>query len=126
MLAFSTPAVRSPLRCDVRPGESVSITGTVTEFNWTNPHASFRLDVPNAEGKVESWAIEMNSPNNLRAHRLEALEHQGGRQESRPRSIPLRDGRLGGLYIGITLPDGKYLGTARGEPGADAKPSSAY
>jgi hypothetical protein len=89
--------------------KQVTITGTVTEFTWTNPHASFRIDVPNAEGKMESWAIEMNSPNNL--------VHAGWKRSTiKPgdkvtvKINPLRDGRPGGLYIGITLPDGKYLG----------------
>lgn len=89
--------------------KQVTITGTVTEFTWTNPHASFRVDVPNAEGKVESWAIEMNSPNNL--------VHAGWKRSTiKPgdkvtvKINPLRDGRPGGLYVGITLADGKYLG----------------
>jgi len=89
--------------------KQVTITGTVTEFTWTNPHASFRVDVPNAEGKVESWAIEMGSPNNL--------VHAGWKRSTiKPgdkvtvKINPLRDARPGGLYIGITLPDGKYLG----------------
>ena len=89
--------------------KQVTITGTVTEFTWTNPHASFRVDVPNAAGKVESWAIEMNSPNNL--------VHAGWKRSTLKlgdkvtvKINPLRDGRPGGLYIGITLPDGKYLG----------------
>jgi hypothetical protein len=89
--------------------KQTTITGTVTEFNWTNPHASFRVDVPNAQGKMESWAIEMNSPNNL--------VHSGWKRSTlKPgdkvtvKINPLRDGRPGGLYVGITLPDGKYLG----------------
>jgi hypothetical protein len=89
--------------------KQVTITGTVTEFTWTNPHASFRVDVPNAEGKMESWAIEMNSPNNL--------VHAGWKRSTiKPgdkvtvKINPLRDGRPGGLYVGITLSDGRYLG----------------
>jgi len=89
--------------------KQVTISGTVTEFTWTNPHASFRVDVPNVAGKMESWAIEMNSPNNL--------VHAGWKRSTiKPgdkvtvKINPLRDGRPGGLYIGITLPDGKYLG----------------
>jgi hypothetical protein len=88
----------------------VTVTGKVTEFNWQNPHASFRVDVPNAKGQTESWAIEMNSPNNL--------VHLGWKRSSikagdtvTVKINPLRDGRPGGLYIGITLADGKYLGT---------------
>jgi Family of unknown function (DUF6152) len=89
--------------------KQVTITGTVTEFTWTNPHASFRIDVPNAEGKVESWAIEMNSPNNLVHAGWKRSTIKAGDKVT-VKINPLRDGRPGGLYLGITLPDGKYLG----------------
>src|SRR5213593_3421768 len=42
--------------------KSVTLTGTVTEFSWTNPHVSLFLDVKDASGKIVNWAIEMNSP----------------------------------------------------------------
>lgn len=119
LLAFSTPAFVHHSGAMFDPEKVISITGTVTEFNWTNPHASFRLDVPNAAGKMESWAVEMNSPNNL--------VHAGWKRSSikagdkvTAKIRPLRDGRPGGLYIGITLADGKYLGTPIGP---DGKPS---
>jgi hypothetical protein len=101
----------------------VNITGTVTEFNWTNPHASFRVDVPNAEGKTDSWAIEMNSPNNLVHLGWKRTSIKSGDKVT-VKINPLRDGRPGGLYIGITLPDGKYLGTDT--PAAGSKPASDY
>ena len=42
--------------------KSITLSGTVTEFSWTNPHVSLFFDVKNASGKTENWAIEMNSP----------------------------------------------------------------
>ena len=42
--------------------KSVTLSGTVTEFSWTNPHVSLFFDVKDATGKVVNWAIEMNSP----------------------------------------------------------------
>jgi Family of unknown function (DUF6152) len=109
LLVFATVAAAHHSGAMFDRDKQVTITGTVTEFTWTNPHASFRVDVPNAEGKVESWAIEMNSPNNL--------VHAGWKRSTiKPgdkvtvKINPLRDGRPGGLYLGITLPDGKYIG----------------
>jgi hypothetical protein len=40
-------------------GRPVDLTGTVTNIEWTNPHAWLHLDVTNAEGQVQSWAVEM-------------------------------------------------------------------
>ena len=42
--------------------KSVTLSGTVTEFAFTNPHAALYFDVKDATGKVVNWAIEMNSP----------------------------------------------------------------
>ena len=32
---------------------------------WTNPHTFFYIDVANANGEIENWALEMGSPNGL-------------------------------------------------------------
>jgi len=119
LLAFSTPAYVHHSGAMFDREKVISITGTVTEFNWTNPHASFRLDVPNAEGKLESWAVEMNSPNNLIHIGWKRTSLKPGDKVT-AKINPLRDGRPGGLYVGITLADGKYLGTPIGP---DGKPS---
>jgi hypothetical protein len=43
----------------------VKLTGTVTKFEWTNPHAWFYIDVKDDSGTVTNWGFEMNSPNML-------------------------------------------------------------
>ena len=122
LVVFSTPAFVHHSGAMFNGEKVVTIKGTVTEFSWTNPHASFRVDVPNAHGQLESWAIEMNSPNNL--------VHEGWKRTSiKPgdkvtvKINPLRDGRPGGRYIGITLADGRYLGG--GDTAAAATPGAA-
>ena len=40
---------------------SVTVKGTVTSFEWTNPHAYIYLDVKDAKGGVEKWSAEMGS-----------------------------------------------------------------
>src|SRR2546422_4502343 len=42
--------------------KSVTLSGTVTEFAFTNPHAALYFDVKDDKGKIVKWAIEMNSP----------------------------------------------------------------
>lgn len=41
------------------------LTGTVTKIEWANPHTFFYIDLQNAEGGYENWAMEMGSPNGL-------------------------------------------------------------
>src|SRR5215467_6940859 len=40
----------------------VTVTGTVTEFAWKNPHSQLYLDVTDEKGNTVHYAIEMNSP----------------------------------------------------------------
>ena len=44
----------------------VTIKGTVTKVEWTNPHARFYVDVKDANGKVTNWNFELASPNVLK------------------------------------------------------------
>lgn len=43
----------------------VTLTGTVTRIEWTNPHAHLYMDVKDAGGKVVSWRFEGYPPNVL-------------------------------------------------------------
>jgi hypothetical protein len=38
------------------------LKGTVTEFQWLNPHARLFIDAKSPNGTIEHWAVEMNSP----------------------------------------------------------------
>ncbi len=101
--------------------KEITITGTVSEFTWTNPHSSFKVDVPNAKGGVDVWAIEMNGPNNLVRLGWKRSTLKIGDKVT-VKVNPLRDGQPGGWYVGVTTADGKYLS---GDAPADssAKPS---
>ena len=40
---------------------SATVKGTVTGFDWTNPHVYIYVDVKDAKGAVEKWSVEMAS-----------------------------------------------------------------
>jgi len=44
----------------------ITISGTVTEFVWANPHCQIFLDVKDDKGAVVNWAIESQSPGIMR------------------------------------------------------------
>ena len=44
----------------------ITISGTVTEFVWSNPHCEIFMDVKDDKGAVVNWAIESQSPGILR------------------------------------------------------------
>lgn len=96
--------------------KTMTLEGTVKEFQWTNPHSWIFLMVPDAAGQPTQWAIELGSPAGL------------VRQGWVPKTLtfgmkvkvvirPLKDGKPGGQFLGVTLPDGTQLGdpSTRGE-----------
>jgi hypothetical protein len=45
--------------------KKITITGTVTKVDWTNPHARFYFDAKNDKGEMVNWNFELASPNGL-------------------------------------------------------------
>jgi len=43
----------------------MTIKGTVTKFEWTNPHVRFYVDVKDDKGNVTNWDLELMSVNTL-------------------------------------------------------------
>jgi len=43
----------------------VTLTGTVTKLEWTNPHARIYIDVKDESGNVVNWDFELGPPNGL-------------------------------------------------------------
>jgi hypothetical protein len=107
LVAKSVLAHHSPVMFD--RGKKQTITGTVKEFSWVNPHASIQLEVANAQGQTEVWGVEMNSPNNLVKQGWKSTIIKGGDKVSIVIN-PLRTGEHGGSFVSIKLPDGKVLG----------------
>lgn len=87
--------------------KQMTLEGTVHEFQWTNPHAFIELDVSTG-GKVQRWAIELNSPNNLTRQGWRRTSLKAGEKIS-VRIAPLRDGHPGGLFLDLRKADGKVL-----------------
>jgi hypothetical protein len=50
---------------DYDASKPFSLRGTVTRFEWMNPHAHFYLDVKEGSGEITHWEFELGSPNTL-------------------------------------------------------------
>jgi hypothetical protein len=40
----------------------ITLNGTVTNFNWSNPHCLVRIDVKDSKGDVKDWVVELAAP----------------------------------------------------------------
>jgi len=94
--------------------KEVTLTGTISKFDWTNPHTFVWIDVVNSEGKVETWAAEGQSPNYLGRRGWSKDTIKPGDKVTLVLN-PLRDGRTGGMFRNMTLPGGKVI-DQRGTP----------
>jgi hypothetical protein len=106
--AAAAPAVAHHSFAMFDMAKDVTATGTVTEFRWTNPHAWLHLDVADAGGTTNNWAIEMTSPNNLIAGGWRRSSLKVGDKVS-VRFHPLINGKKGGSLDKVTLVDGTVL-----------------
>jgi len=99
----------------------VTLTGVVTAFEWTNPHAYIELDVPDGRG-VKHWTIELGSTSILQrgGWKFSTLKH-GDKVTAVVN--PLRSGEPGSLLSRITLPDGRVLGNGGPPPAAATPPA---
>ena len=86
----------------------MTLEGTVAEFQWTNPHSFIEMTVPGEGSTPIRWSIELNSPNNLKRQGWTRTALKPGDRVTL-RMNPLRDGRHGGLFLDVKLPNGTVL-----------------
>jgi Family of unknown function (DUF6152) len=91
----------------------VTLAGTVTAFEWTNPHAYIELDVPDEKGAITHWSIELGSPSILMQGGWKFKDLKYGDKVTAIVS-PLKNGQTGALLASITMPDGRVLGNGPG------------
>jgi hypothetical protein len=91
----------------------LTLNGTVTDFQWTNPHSYIEIDVPGDKGAVKHWSIELGSPSILQQS---GWKYRSLRKGDNVKLVinPLKNGQSGGFLRNATLPDGKVLGNGPG------------
>ena len=99
----------------------VTMAGTVTAFEWTNPHVYIEIDVPDDKGDkekggVKHWSVELGSPSILMQAGWKFTDVKVGDKITVVLS-PLRSGEPGGLLAQATLRDGRVLGNGPGRVG---------
>ena len=88
--------------------KTITLNGTVKEFEWTNPHMWLYVMVQDAGGKALEYPLEMQGPG-------QSLKN-GWKQDSlKPgdkvtvEMHPLKTGARGGQLLTVVLPSGQKL-----------------
>jgi hypothetical protein len=97
------------------PRQEVVLHGTVTKFEWTNPHTWIEMDVPDATGNVVHWSIEGGSVVGLAREGWTRHTLQPGDKIALVMH-PLRSGEHGGSLMGVVTAAGKSLGASLEAP----------
>jgi hypothetical protein len=100
-LLFALPVAAHHSGAMFDDAKSMTLTGTVKAFQWTNPHCWIQVAVPGETGTVE-WSVEMGAPIEL---------FRGGWKPGTLKAgdritvtiHPMRNGVPGGLYVSATL-----------------------
>ena len=87
---------------------SILIEGTVTKFQWTNPHVYLDVDVAAKDGTIKHYVIECMAINMLKRAGWHAKMMKPGDKVT-VLIAPLLNGQPGGLILRVTLPDGRTI-----------------
>lgn len=116
-LATSPLLAHHSFAAEYDANQPVTLKGTLTKTEWTNPHGWIYVDVPDKDGKVVNWAVEFGSPN--------ALLRRGLRRSDFPPGIEVtvqgsrsKSGSPTVNATSVTLPDGRNLYTGSSDPNA--------
>jgi hypothetical protein len=97
--------------------QPITLKGTLTKIEWTNPHSWIYIDVKSDDGKVTNWAIEFGAPNALLRRGLRKSDFPAG-VEVTVKGYRAKDASATVNGNSVKLPDGRSLFTGPAEPDA--------
>lgn len=90
--------------------KTLEITGTVKQFQFTNPHSWIQVDVKDpATGKVVEWSLEWGSPNSLTRDGIHPSSFPVGAKGSF-KLHPAKTGEPFGGFVAAKFEDGRTVG----------------
>jgi hypothetical protein len=89
--------------------KTVTVEGTVKEFQFTNPHSWLLVDVKDKSGKVTTWGFEAEGPSTLSRAGIRPSELPVG-SKLKISGHPMKDGRPAAIWVNaVRLSDGKMF-----------------
>jgi hypothetical protein len=108
-LAVSSPAWSHHSHAMFDHDKEVTVTGTVSQWIFRNPHVFLYVDAKTAAGETITYTVEMSNIANMLKVGFTSTTFKAGDTVT-VTLHPLADGRPGGNYIVATSADGKQFG----------------
>ena len=89
--------------------QTAHLEGTVTDFEWLNPHVWLHVSVAADDGAAQTWSFEAGSTGQLSQSYWDANTVQPGDVLSDVAFHPLKDGSNGGQLLELTKAGGTYM-----------------
>ena len=107
--AMAVPSLAHHSAAMFEDERTLTLTGTVTRFDYVNPHSWLYVNVENDDGTVTEWGFELDAPPRLRRIGIPPTHWRAGDRVT-VRTRPLKDGRPAGLMIGAVSSTGNTFG----------------
>lgn len=105
-VALTTPVFAHHSAVMFDDTKEITVTGTVKEFQYTNPHSWLLVDVKNDDGTITTWGFEAEGPSTLTRAGIRRSDFTAGTAITITGN-PMRDGRPAAAWIKATRGDGK-------------------
>ena len=107
LVALARPAAAHHSGAMFDDKKEVTLTGTIKEFQYTNPHSWLIVDVKSSDGKVTTWGFEAEGPTTLLRAGIKRTDLMPG-MEVTITGHPMRDGRPAATFMkAVRLSDKK-------------------
>jgi hypothetical protein len=105
---LASPALAHHSGAMFDPTKTVTLEGTVKEFQYTNPHSWLQIMVTGPDGKIVEWGFESEGPSTLLRAGIKAKTFMPGDKVTVV-GHPMKDGRSAGSLMTVTKADGTVV-----------------
>src|SRR5688572_579246 len=108
-LATAPAAAHHSFAAEYDSNSQITIVGTITKVEWTNPHTWFYVDVKDPQGQVVNWAIEGGAPTVLYREGWKPNSLKAGDEVTVTIALAKDKSRKQGNAYQFKLPDGRCV-----------------
>jgi hypothetical protein len=112
-ILMAVPAVAHHSATMFESEKTITVEGTVKEFQFTNPHSWLLVDVKDKNGKVTTWGFEAEGPSTLQRSGIRPSDFKAG-TKLKITGRPMKDGSPAAIWVDAIREDGKRFDPREG------------